>query len=170
VSEVVPRRCRSTPPVHKLQPPYIVDPRPPCVESRGLARFAEEVVWTHIQTQIGGHSALGLPVVLPFLWLDALPFQSVIEKTLLLPMGKPIRAELLQRISRLSGAFIENIGCDGKVPNSSLLLTFQLKYCLPGSNMRQGITLLGCSRKTCNPCSLRGEGCLSAAQTTYRPH
>ena len=37
------------------------------------------------------------------------------EETIQLPTHAPIRADLVQRISRLAGAFVENIGYKGKV-------------------------------------------------------
>jgi hypothetical protein len=41
--------------------------------------------------------------------------QSITEDTIRLPTRTPIRPDLVQRISRLAGAFIENIGDEGLV-------------------------------------------------------
>ena len=53
----------------------------------------------------------------------------MIEKIYELPSSRPVRSELLQRISRLSGAYVENHGNRGKVlPDLNFMASCLLSY------------------------------------------
>lgn len=50
-------------------------------------------------------------------------FQGIVDEIYQLPISTPLPSHLIQRISRLAGAYLENLGQKGKV---SLVSSFRI--------------------------------------------
>lgn len=52
--------------------------------------------------------------------------EGIVEEVFASPLRRPISQDLVQRISRLTGAFVENVGSKGKVCTLCQLLLFMI--------------------------------------------